>query len=247
VDTNVLVCPICNDSLNETDSIKSIILFQSKGRIDFKLNKKGTRLTSVPFDITGNNLLVFGDDQISETYSSLMISVDKNGDQMTVAGVSADTLKKLQSINNLSSKHIMPSEAYVTRLVDNNAKFGMPHIILKWNIATDLDLHVIDPNGEEIYYGHKKSLSGGELDVDKQREPKSVENIFWKINPGNVITAPKGHYKVYVKYFARHTNDPEIPFEVAVLEGSDKPWKYYQNIHRAVGDKKLICEFDFSF
>ncbi len=28
-----------------------------------------------------------------------------------------------------------------------NAKFDEPHIILKWNIATDLDLHVIDPNG----------------------------------------------------------------------------------------------------
>ena len=203
IDRSLIICPLCNEKLNEMETIQAIILFQSKGKIDFKLSTKGSKLTSVPFDITGDNLLVFGDNNMSETYSSLIISVEANGDQTATAGISSEALQKLQSTNNLSSQHVMPSQAFVTRLVANDAKFGLPHIILKWDIATDLDLHVIDPNGEEIFYSNKKSRSGGELDVDKMHDPNSVENIFWKINPGCVITAPKGHYKVqeYCKFY----------------------------------------------
>ena len=49
-------------------------------------------------------------------------------------------------------------------------KSGQLHFVLTWQQETDLDLHCIDPNGEEIYYGHKKAIkgSGGELDVDRR-------------------------------------------------------------------------------
>lgn len=40
-------------------------------------------------------------------------------------------------------------------------------IILMWDTdGTDVDLHVVEPNGEECYYGYRETTTGGSLDVD---------------------------------------------------------------------------------
>ncbi|MCE9657626.1 MAG: DUF2135 domain-containing protein [Burkholderiales bacterium] len=40
-------------------------------------------------------------------------------------------------------------------------------VVLAWDAdATDVDLHVIDPNGEEVYYGHNLSYQGGTISRD---------------------------------------------------------------------------------
>ena len=55
---------------------------------------------------------------------------------------------------------------------------------LRWTGDADLDLHVIDPDGVEIFFENARSPSGGELDVDMVPEPcgvspSNVENVFW--------------------------------------------------------------------
>ncbi len=40
-------------------------------------------------------------------------------------------------------------------------------VVLAWDAdATDVDLHVIDPNGEEVFYGHAQSYQGGRISRD---------------------------------------------------------------------------------
>ncbi len=40
-------------------------------------------------------------------------------------------------------------------------------VVLAWDAdATDVDLHVVDPNGEEVYYGHNLSYQGGTISRD---------------------------------------------------------------------------------
>jgi uncharacterized protein YfaP (DUF2135 family) len=61
----------------------------------------------------------------------------------------------------------------------------------------DLDLHVMTPNGVEIYYGNP-SADGGELDVDclcSGCPNGPSENIYW-------ITGIPGEYKVWVEYYS---------------------------------------------
>lgn len=101
---------------------------------------------------------------------------------------------------------------------------------LIWNNRNDLDLHVIPPSGEEIYFSHKKSNCGGWLDVDKNvrgETLKPVENIRWKKGE-----AQKGRYKIFVQNFAYHEQDRtptpfrlelEVAGEVRHFDGEVSP------------------------
>jgi hypothetical protein len=87
-------------------------------------------------------------------------------------------------------------------------------VTLSWATEDDLDLHVTDPSGEEIYYGHRTSASGGVLDVDSNAgcaNPQSlpVENIFWGTG-----AAPQGTYTVRVDYWC---GSGDVDFSVRTL------------------------------
>lgn len=84
---------------------------------------------------------------------------------------------------------------------------------LRWDNAADLDLHVVDPNGEEIYYGSPSSSSGGELDVDANvgcGDPGAIENVFWPVD-----AAPSGEYLIWVDNFAT-CDVPSPPWRLVV-------------------------------
>lgn len=79
-----------------------------------------------------------------------------------------------------------------------------------WDDVNDIDLHVITPEGVEIYFDEDNDpQSGGYLDVDTNAgceavSPRNnVENIFFD-NP------PAGQYKVKVHAFAQCTGGPNI-------------------------------------
>ena len=73
--------------------------------------------------------------------------------------------------------------------------YGDIQITLAWDNTADLDLHVVDPNGEEIYWSHAYSSSGGYLDYDNI-EGYGPENVFWEDGQ-----APSGVYDVYVHHY----------------------------------------------
>ena len=77
---------------------------------------------------------------------------------------------------------------------------GDVQVSVAWNSAADVDLHVIDPAGEEIYYGSRTSDSGGELDLDSNAacasdQPRN-ENTVWPTGE-----APAGTYTVRLDYW----------------------------------------------
>jgi len=72
---------------------------------------------------------------------------------------------------------------------------GDVQVTLIWDTAPDVDLHVIDPNGERIWFEHIRSRSGGMLDVD-DTQFDGPENVFWPVNG-----APRGEYRVEVELY----------------------------------------------
>ncbi len=74
-----------------------------------------------------------------------------------------------------------------------------------WSPYSDIDLYLVDPNGDVIYYG-SRTQSSGELDVDDTQDT-GPENITLK-------TLSDGDYQVWVNYYADHyveDEDPEDP------------------------------------
>lgn len=101
-------------------------------------------------------------------------------------------------------------------LRQHHAGSGDIRISLMWNNKNDLDLHVVDPNGEEIYYQHRRARSGGLLDIDMNAGTPlvapAVENVYWPERG-----APRGTYKIFVNFFAMHDTVNATPYTIRVL------------------------------
>jgi hypothetical protein len=75
---------------------------------------------------------------------------------------------------------------------------GQLQVSVSWDVESDVDLHVIDPSGDEVYYGQREVASGGMLDLDSNAacdiDHVRNENITWTV-------APPGTYRVRLDYF----------------------------------------------
>lgn len=93
---------------------------------------------------------------------------------------------------------------------------GDIQITLIWSSTADLDLHVVDPSGEEISYENPHSASGGKLANEGNGScalatTSPIENIFWATG-----TAPPGVYTIVVHYFGTCREEGDQMFEVIV-------------------------------
>jgi hypothetical protein len=95
---------------------------------------------------------------------------------------------------------------------------GDVKITLSFDRVHDLDLHVVEPNGEEIFFENNASATGGQLDLDSgehcQPSAANSENIFWP--PGE---APTGEYRISVVNYEHCTPGP-IEFSVRIAYDS---------------------------
>jgi len=102
--------------------------------------------------------------------------------------------------------------------------YGDVQITLAWNNTADLDLHVIDPYGEEIYWNNDYSSSGGILDVD-DIDGYGPENIYW--GEGQ---APYGNYEVYVHHYVWDESGYPVTSNYSVLVNAFGHVKKYTGI-----------------
>ena len=85
-------------------------------------------------------------------------------------------------------------------------KIGDPQFTLIWDTDADLDLHVIEPGGKEIYWEEPKGKQGGELDVDNTKG-FGPENIYWLVESDGVGSkkvkgpGPSGVYQWFIVYW----------------------------------------------
>jgi hypothetical protein len=86
-------------------------------------------------------------------------------------------------------------------------KVGDPQFTLIWNTdGVDLDLHVLEPGGKEIFWEEPKGKQGGELDVDNTKG-FGPENVYWLVEsdgPGSEKVkgpGPAGTYRWFVVYW----------------------------------------------
>ncbi len=122
------------------------------------------------------------------------------GEFRLIAGL--DYLRLLREIEK--GKYTVSFPDYVkSRVQTLNAEFSNQTadlmITISWNTDnTDIDLHVIEPTGEECFYSHPETRIGGKLtrDVTQGYGPE-----MYLLND-----AKKGKYKIKAKYYSSDAN-----------------------------------------
>ena len=135
------------------------------------------------------------------------------------------------------------SDPSLRRVIDAGGRIGALNVILTWNTGDDLDLHVICPSGEKIYY-IKRNNCGGVLDVDMNANrgttsTSPVENVTWPIG-----AAPAGTYKVEVDPYRRDSSQP-IEFKVELLIDGQQKEAYSR--HFDAPGKMSVFEFTLPY
>jgi len=142
---------------------------------------------------------------------------------------------------------------------------GDIQVSLSWDTPTDVDLHVIDPFGCELYYGNETDIgfgfsdecrgAGGELDLDSNAgcgidsgysEVGGIrnENVFWP--PG---AAPEGVYTVKVDYWSNCGVSANTNFAVTInycgkTEVYEDFFTAAQDDEGGSGSGRFIARFD---
>ena len=140
----------------------------------------------------------------------------------------------------------MNDSVVALRMKRENCNTGELHATLIWNDIADLDLHVITPSGEHMFWSHPESECGGWLDRDMNAGSYSlepIENIFW-------ASAPSGRYKIYVHNFNNRTDDKtvftdpnrKVPFRVRLVKNDTTEW-----FEGECGAREEVNCFEFDF
>lgn len=113
-------------------------------------------------------------------------------------------------------------------------------VVLSWDSDnTDLDLHVVSPDGQHVFYGDRLAKNGGALDVDVTTG--FGPEIFAHPSP------PPGVWHVYVNYYgAGERRDVITVAQVAIIEHEGTPREKQQTFRvplRKPGELTLVRSF----
>jgi hypothetical protein len=128
-------------------------------------------------------------------------------------------------------------QSYPVTLLDVGT--GDVQVNVTWDLDVDVDLHVLDPAGEEIYYGNDLSLSGGALDLDSNPacslDHTRAENVTWASG-----TAPSGTYQVLVDYYDACV-DGTVHYVVTVNRAGQPPETFPGTFEASDADSGGAC------
>ncbi len=141
----------------------------------------------------------------------------------------------LMDINRLITEH----STIDTKKLDKKYLDKMPvdvRVIMNWNLMnTDIDMHVIDPTGEECYYSHKTTRAGGRFGKDFTRgygpEQYLLRNKLtgkYKISSnfyGENAFTENGPASVFIEVYYKDKNGKMKRELKTILSGKDRDRK----------------------
>ena len=152
----------------------------------------------------------------------------------------------LTELNAIVEKARRTGKSVDTSSIDKRLLRHLPldvRVVLSWDADnTDVDLHVIDPNGEEVYFGHSQSYQGGVITRDATGG-YGPEEFALKV-------AKPGKYRVEANFYG-HRQQVLINSTGLMLwlsSGFGKPTQIDQRTTRRLkssgGERIVIGEFE---
>ncbi|MEA3392139.1 MAG: hypothetical protein U9Q91_04080, partial [Candidatus Marinimicrobia bacterium] len=136
----------------------------------------------------------------------------------SVTGSVVDLSIRITIIDDLNQV----SESHALALQANETGTGDVKVSISWNTATDVDLHVTDPNGVTTYYGNKTPGNGSTLDLDSNAgcsiDGVNNENIYWSTG-----TAVPGEYTVKINMWSDCDKGGASGTVTMIYNGDDSP------------------------
>jgi uncharacterized protein YfaP (DUF2135 family) len=113
-------------------------------------------------------------------------------------------------------------------------------VVLSWDSdGTDLDLHVVAPDGQHVFYGNRVADNGGALDVDVTTG--YGPEIY--ANPA----PPAGFYHVFVNYYGSGAGEQSVTTaRVTVVSQENTPGEKLRTLSvplRKAGEVTLATSF----
>lgn len=182
--------------------------------------------------------------QAIATSNPKAIEVSNINEQIAELSQNVDIDKR--NLATIQVKQDLLQSATASELQGSNGKF---RVNLEWNTIDDLDLHLIIPDGQEIYYGNKDVSSNGcqgHLDLDANAGAYTEtpqENIYWDDN------VPYGKYKINVHCYTYRSGASSIPFIITVFSDSNKPiikTGIFSKKQSEDRQTKMVLEFEFT-
>jgi hypothetical protein len=108
---------------------------------------------------------------------------------------------------------------------------------LTWEGYGDIDLHLVQPDGEECWYSNRITRTGATLDYDNTVKD-GPEHI-------TLPNATPGPYRVTVVYFAASSAPPrKVPWMVILSLRNDAVRRTYSGVLENVGEAQTVAEFN---
>jgi hypothetical protein len=148
-------------------------------------------------------------------YTVTGVDPDRDGTYVISVKIPADSAKTSMRVGVALLDAMGNAGAYREISLELVASgIGDVKVTLSFDRLHDLDLHVIEPSGDQIFYHTPGSTTGGQLDLDSGANclpsDYNTENVFWP--PGG---APSGTYRVSVQNF-QQCSPGEIKFTVRI-------------------------------
>ena len=116
---------------------------------------------------------------------------------------------------------------------------------LSWFNYDDLDIHVVEPDKNHIYFVHKRSSNGGgvldvDMNVNSRGSRNAVENVTWP----NKCKMQEGGYHVYIHNYCRREK-VDVGFDVEIeFDGNINTFHYGKPVNP--GMKVTVAKFNYS-
>ena len=106
------------------------------------------------------------------------------------------------------------------RVARAGGKTGEVQFSLAWDTRTDLDLHVLTPKREHIFFRQPRVDSGGFLDVDMNVQGESTEPVE-NVQFSKARRPVRGRYKILVDLYRDRSGGQATKFTVRVKIGQN--------------------------